>query len=273
MQTERIPMIKSKIRKIIQGRQREGRLEEANRGIRIYGRSCYYNCYTLRLYQHHSSSLKMSSLNAQIMKTVKLNATTYKEVREFQLLFRFFSRLQIHTGYLKKSETPDFLLQREGQMYGIEVTRIYTGNDWIAEKLHQEVEARRWNQKKLEQYIHEKKYDGKIRTFQTPKGIVVKAVKEKTLRKEEIIQIKNKLFEKIRKQNDDYQKFEHNYIFAEIVFAGYQEQAILETLNAEIRFVISHLDLVFGKEEYHLIVKIGNVWKDYDLKRGVVTSL
>ena len=119
-----------------------------------------------------------------------------------------------------------------------------------------------------EAYINYKKYDGRIKTYKTEKGIVVKAVKDKSLKDEEIIQIKNKIFEKIRKQIDDYNKYDYNYIFAEIVFTAYEELEHFEKLSKEINFLISHLDAIWGNAEYHLILKVGNHWADFDLRRG-----
>ena len=88
------------------------------------------------------------------------------------------------------------------------------------------------------------------------------------MRNEEIIQIKNKIFEKIRKQIDDYNKYDYNLIFAEIVFTNYEELEKFEKLSKEISFFISHLDVIWSNAEFHLILKVGNQWSDFDLKKG-----
>jgi len=266
-------MFENYIEKIVKSHESEGLIEEANLAIRIHLKQLYFNKYTLKLKKIENSAINIDYYNAQLLRRIKRDANLYKEIREYNLIFRFFKKLRIRNGYIKKSETPDFVLERNGKRYGIEVTRIYAGNDWIAEKLHNDILAYRLKDKKLDKYIHDKKFNGKIKTYQTKKGIVVKAVKEKAFRKEEILQIKNKIFEKIRKQIDDYAKYDYNFIFAEIVFTDYEVFQSFEGLNQEIQYFISHLDILFGQAEFHLILKMGNIWNDFDLKKGTYRTL
>ncbi|MBO5141720.1 MAG: hypothetical protein J6C46_01750 [Clostridia bacterium] len=261
-------MIENYLSKIINSHKSAGMIEEANMLELVEHQQICYNIYTLKLKSLYNSNLDINFLNAQIIKEIKKNPNLYKEIREFTLFFRFLKKLKINNGYIMKSETPDFILERNNKKYGIEVTRIYTGNDWVAEKLHNDILAYKLKDTKLSEYINYKKYDGRIKTYKTEKGIVVKAVKDKSLKDEEIIQIKNKIFEKIRKQIDDYNKYEYNYIFAEIVFTAYEELEHFEKLSKEINFLISHLDAIWGNAEYHLILKVGNHWADFDLRRG-----
>lgn len=266
-------MIDSYCDKIIKAHKSEGMLEEANMLENFNDEPILFNVYTLKLLKQRNSNIDFDYLNALIIKKIKMDPKLYKEIREYNLIFRFFKKLRIKNGYIKKDETPDFVLQRNDKKYGIEVTRIYTGNDWVAEKVHNDIIAYRLRDKRLSEYINYKKYYGKIKTYNNQKGIVVKAIKDKTLRDEEIIQIKNKLFEKIRKLIYDYTNYDYNYIFAEIVFTGYKELDKIEKLNKEINFFVSHLDVIWGTAEYHLILKFGNVWNDFNLKNGTYTII
>ena len=261
-------MREKKIKKMIQEHRNSGKIENANKKVRIGWHFFKLNVFTLKLSNIGKKKLNIQHKNAQLVKKIRKDQQLYKEVREFRLMFRFFKRLKIEKGEIRKSEMPDFVLTQNGKTCGIEVTRIYTGNDWIAEKLHQDIEMYRLKDKRLEQYIGQRKYIGKIRTYQTKKGIVVQAIKDKTYRDEEVAEVKNKLFEKIRKMMDDYTKHDFNYIFAEIVFTAYENEKFSEKLNQEIQFFISHLDVIFGESEFHLLLKIGNLYKDFDLKRG-----
>lgn len=266
-------MFENDLKKIIKNHASEGMIEEANLAIPFNQTLLYFNKFTLKLKKIRNTSIDFDYYNAQILKLVKQNPNLYKEIREYNLVFRFLKKLKIKNGYIKKSETPDFVLDKDEKRYGIEVTRIYAGNDWIAEKLHNDILAYRLKDKNLYKYIHDKKFEGKIKTYQTKKGIVVKAVKEKVFRIEEMVQIKNKIFEKIRKQIDDYAKYDYNFIFAEIVFTDYEVFNSIEVLNKEIQYFISHLDILFGEAEFHLILKIGNMWNDFDLKKGTYQML
>ena len=261
-------MRKRNLEKIIQQHVNNGRIENAYKKIRIGWHSVYLNIFTLKLKKIKKPIKNLQRDNAQLMQRIKKDTNLYKEIREYRLIFRFFQRLQIQKGEIQKSETPDFILKKDGKTYGIEVTRIYAGNDWIAEKLQHDIEIYRLQNEKLEKYIQQRKFNGKIKTYQTKKGIIVRAVKEKNFREEEITQIKNKLFEKIRKLMDDYTKYDYNLIFAEIVFTEYEAFTLSTKLNQEIQFFISHLDVVFGEDEFHLLLKIGNIYQVFDLKRG-----
>lgn len=266
-------MLEEDLNKIIKMHKSEGMLEEANYLITLNNVPLYFNKFTLKLRKINNSNLDIHYYNAQILKKIKSNPILYKEIREYNLVLRFFEKLHIKNGYIRKSETPDFVLEKNEKQYGIEVTRIYAGNDWIAEKLHNDILAYRLKDKRLSEYIDNKKYEGKIKTFKNKNRIIVKAVKEKAFREEEMIQIKNKIFEKIRKQIDDYNKYDYNFIFAEIVFTDYKELEKIEKLNEEIRFFISHLDVIWESREFHLILKVGNIWNDFNLKKGTYRLL
>lgn len=266
-------MVDNDLKKIIKSHVSEGMIEEANLAISFNETLLYFNKFTLKLKKIKNTAIDIDYYNAKILKLVKQNPSLYKEIREYNLIFRFFKKLKIKNGFIKKSETPDFILEKNDKIYGIEVTRIYTGNDWAAEKLHNDILAYRLKDKNLDKYIHDKKFEGKIKAYKTKKGIIVKAIKEKNFRNEEIVQIKNKIFEKIRKQIDDYSKYDYNLIFAEVVFTDYEVFNSIEILNQEIQYFISHLDVLFGEAEFHLILKTGNVWNDFDLKRGTYQTL
>ncbi len=266
-------MTEKYLEEILKLHKSKGLLEEANQLIQIQQQPFSLNVFTLRLKKVNPSNLDIAFYRAQILKRIKSDSQLYKEIKEFSLVFRFFEKLKIKNGYIQKSETPDFVLERNKRKYGIEVTRIYAGNDWVAEKLHNDIVAYRLRDKKLSEYIYFKKFDGKIKTYNHHNKIMVKAVKEKAFRKEEITQIKNKIFEKIRKQIDDYTKYDFNFIFAEIVFTDYEGLDQFEKLNQEIKFFISHLDVIWGAPEFHLILKVGNTWNDFNLKNGIYRSL
>lgn len=261
------------IEEIINLHKSEGLLEQSRRIVSIENQNVWCNVFTLKLKNSKTSNIDTDFYNAQIIRHAKRNVQLYKEIREYKQLFRFFDKLKIKNGYIKKSETPDFIMEDDNKKFGIEVTRIYTGNDWVAEKLHNDILAYKLKENTLNEYINSKKYDGKIKTYSKNNQIIVKAVKDKSLREEEIIQIKNKIFEKIRKQIDDYNKYDYNYIFAEIVFSDYKEFEKLEELHNEINYFVSHLDIIWGKAEFHLILKSGNKWNDFNLKTGENTTL
>ena len=159
---------------------------------------------------------------------------------------------------------------RNGKTYGIEVTKIYAGNDWVAEKVHNDIVAYKLTGQKFKDYVNVHKYSSRLKAIREKGSIKVSAIKNEEYREEEITQIKNKLFEKIRRQIDEYEKFNENYIFAEIVFSGYKEIKSYEELSEEFNYLVNHLEVNFGENTFHLILKNGNIYADFDLKNGNV---
>ena len=254
------------VKEIISNHKSKGMLEEATCVTIIDNYLVKYNRYSLRIKRINASSFNINYYNSKILTEIKKNSNLYKEIREFNLLFRFFDKIGIKQGYIRKIERPDFELSKNGVSYGIEVTRLYTGNDWVAEKFHNEIVANSLTGKKFKEYISNSRYQDRINAYDNNDRVKVTAVKDKCYEQEEIVQIKNKIFEKIRKQLDDYQKYDVNYIFAEIVYTGYKQIESYGDLSNEINYYVSHLDTNFDKTEFHLILKNGNVYVDFDLK-------
>ncbi len=260
-------------KEIVSCHRSKGYIEESDAITIINDSLVKFNKYTLKLSRIKSSAVQIGLHNAQLLKYIKSNTSIYKEIREYNQLFRFFSKMNITSGYIKKTETPDFELYKMGKSYGIEVTKIYAGNDWVAEKIHNDITAYRLTEDRFKDYMSSSKYSGRVKTYFKNNKINVKALKENDFKEEEIIQIKNKIFEKIRKQLDDYQKFDVNYIFAEIVYTGYKEAHSFEQLNNEIQYFVSHLDANFGNIDFHLILKNGNRFIDFDIKEGTFKDI
>ncbi len=266
-------MQEKNFREIVASHRSKGYINEREAVTIVDENLVKFDKYTLKLSRIKSSVAQINYYNAQIVKYLKTKTNLYKEVREFNQLFRFLDKLNIRDGYIKKMETPDFELFMGGKAYGIEVTRIYTGNDWVAEKIHYDVDAYKLSKDTYKDYIATSKYAQRVKMRVKENEVKVSAIKKAEFQDEEVVEIKNKIFEKIRKQLDDYEKFDFNYIFAEIVYSGYKQIKSYSVLNEEIQYFVSHLDANFGKSEFHLVLKAGNKFIDFDLKRGNYTEL
>ena len=262
-------MAKDYVEEIVSCHKSKGMVEESMGVTIIDDNLVKFNKYTLKISKIKASNVDINFYNATLIKAIKKDSTFYKEIREFNQLFKFFERLGIKRGYIKKTETPDFEFSKDGVTYGIETTRIYTGNDWVAEKMHNDIVAYKLSGKNLKDYISSGKYSQRVVTYTKKDGYLsIKAVKDNKFSSEEVVQIKNKIFEKIRKQLDDYEKFDVNYIFAEIVYSGYKEFSSYDDLNNELQYFVKHLDVSFGKKEFHLMLKNGNNFVDFNLNDG-----
>ena len=212
------------IKEIIASHKSKGMIEQ-NTGVTIIDNNLVkYNRYTLKISKIKASDFDVNYYNAHLIKEVKKDSNFYKEIREFNQLFKFFEKLDIKKGYIKKTETPDFEFSKDGNYYGIEITRIYTSNDWVAEKVHTDVIAYKLSGQRFKDYLKQKKFENRVKASTQSDGkLSIEAVRNEVFSDEEVTQIKNKIFEKIRKQFDDYHIYEYNCIFAEIVYSGYKE--------------------------------------------------
>ena len=98
-------MSKKYINEIISCHKSKGMIEQ-NAGVTIIDDNLVrFNKYTLKVSKIKASTVDVNYYNANITKEIKKNSTFYKEIREFNQLFRFFEKLNITTGYIKKTET------------------------------------------------------------------------------------------------------------------------------------------------------------------------
>lgn len=213
--------------------------------------------------------------NLTIHNEVKKDRNLYKETKEFVSLFQLFSKLGIKSGYIKKSESPDFIVSRNNEDTGIEITKIYVGNDWIAEKVAEEIKAFRERKRDVVAYDEYRRFHSKIVSFKIRGGTVIMATGDDEIsQKEYLVEIKNKIFEKIRKLIDDYKKCKNNVIFVDVVSSLYfSGEEHIKNLNEELKFYISHLDGFSDDGEYKLVLKSGDDWTVFDLKNGMYKKI
>ena len=251
-----------------------GKIEDAVKKIHIDNKVLPINTFTLRVTRGNASREEVRRWNVTINNEIKKDRNMQKEIREFISIFRMFNKLKIRSGYISKNEMPDFVLERNNKKIGIEITRIYVGNDWVAEKLSEDIQAYKLRKNEIEGYIQYRKFQNRIKTYAIRGGIVIAPAYDEVSVNEYIIEIKNKLFEKIRKLIDDYAKYDENIICAEIVtprFFNSDEE--IKQLNEEIKFYIAHLDGINDDNDYKLILSNKEKWTIFNLKNGTYVQM
>lgn len=253
----------------------EGRIEDAYQKISFDSKTFNLNKYSVRISRGNMTKEEAKRWNLTIYNEIKKDRNLYKEVREFNSVFQLINRLGIKSGYLKKYESPDFIISRNEKNIGIEITKIYVGNDWIAERISEEIQAFKDRKRDIASYDEYRKFRSKIVSFKIRGGIVIMPSSEnKVSTSEYIIEIKNKIFEKIRKLIDDYRRFDENIIFAEVVSPlFFSTEKELESLNQEMSFYISHLDGFADDRNYRLVLKTSTGWTSFNLKNGTYTNI
>ena len=73
--------------------------------------------------------------------------------------------ISVENGYVEKRECPDFMLKTNEKTIGVEITKIYAGNDWVAEKLNDDIKTYNIDKKDIPGYIEYKKFESKIKTY------------------------------------------------------------------------------------------------------------
>lgn len=248
----------------------DGKIEDAYQRISFDNKTFIINKYTLRVRRGNMSKDEAKRWNLTIYNEIKKNRNLYKEIREYNSLFQLLNRFGIKSGNVKKSESPDFIYSNDQIETGIEITKIYVGNDWAAERITDEIKAIRKRKEESLVYDQYVKFRSKIVTFQIREGILITQSGEgKVSIDEYIIEIKNKIFEKIRKLIDDYTKYTKNIIFVEIASPLYfTNEYEIQKLNDEMKFYISHLEGFLNGREYELILKTAANWTVFNLKDG-----
>ena len=140
----------SSIDDIINMHLSNGKIEDAFQRISFDNKTFIINKYTLRVRRGNMSKEEARRWNRTILNEVKKNRNLYKEIREFNSLFQLFNRFGVKTGDIQKFESPDFIYNDGKKDIGIEITKIYVGTDWIAERITEEIKAFRNRKKEID---------------------------------------------------------------------------------------------------------------------------
>jgi hypothetical protein len=251
-----------------------GNVEDAIKKIHIDDKYMNINTFTLRVFGGNMTKKEKRNWDVAINGEIKRDRNLYKEVHEYLTIFEFFNKMNIDKGYIQKSEKPDFIFSCNNKQYGIEVSKIYVGNEWVANRIIEEIKQYRLKQKELEGYIEYKKYQERIKTFQIRGGLAIMPISEDISLDEYILEIKNKILEKIRKLLEIYDKKDVNIILINIISPLYFNQPEeIEQLNNEFRFFISELEEKFDDKEYYVVLKTTENWTKFNLKTNEYEAL
>lgn len=244
----------------------KGNIEDAYIRIHIDNKVMLLNKYTLRVRRGNAPRNEVKDWNLDIYGCVKKNRNLTREVKEFISLFEYFERVKIKSGYIEKSETPDFILTRDNKKTGIEITKIYIGNDWIADKLSEEIKEFRLRKNDVEGYIEYKKYKDRVTTYKVRGGLAILPNISEISVDDYIVELKNKIFTKVRKLSDDYNKFENNVIFVDVVSSNiFKESFDKNKMCEELNYYVTCIESNFENLSAKVVLKLGNEFIEYDL--------
>lgn len=256
----------SSIEDIVDLHESQGNIEDAYIKIHFDNKIMMFNKYTLRVRRGNAPKSEIREWNTDIYSVVKRNRNLTKEVKEFISLFELLEKLKIKSGYIEKSETPDFVLTRNGKKIGIEITKIYIGNDWVADKLSEEIKEFRLRQTDLEGYMEYKKYKDRVVTYKVRGGLAIMPQTKNISIQEYIVELKNKIFTKVRKLIDDYNKFETNIIFVEVVSSKLLKDKLdFNEMCDELNYYVTYMEGNFAQSIAKVILKIGEQFVEFNL--------
>lgn len=256
----------SSIEDIVDLHESQGNIEDAYIKIHFDNKIMMFNKYTLRVRRGNAPKSEIREWNTDIYSIVKRNRNLTKEIKEFISLFELLEKLKIKSGYIEKSETPDFVLTRNSKKIGIEITKIYIGNDWVADKLGEEIKEFRLRQNDLEGYIEYKKYKDRVVTYKVRGGLAIMPQTKNISVQEYIVELKNKIFTKVRKLIDDYNKFETNIIFVEVVSSKLLKDKLdFNEMCDELNYYVTYMEGNFTQSIAKVILKIGEQFVEFNL--------
>jgi HAMP domain-containing protein len=251
-----------------------GSIEEAIKKIHIDDKYMNLNTFTLRVFGGNVTKKEKRNWDIAINNAIKRERNLYKEVHEYLTIFEFLNKIGFKSGYIEKSEKPDFILSYNNKKYGIEVSKIYVGNEWVASRINEEIKQYKLRQKELEGYIEYRNYQERIKTFKIRGGLAIMPIAEDISLGEYIIEIKSKILEKIRKLLDIYKKNDVNIILVNVISPLYFNEAEeIEQLNKEFKKFISNLEEKFDDKEYYVVLKTTENWTKFNLKTNEFETL
>lgn len=244
----------------------EGNIEDAYLRIHIDNKVMMLNKYTLRVRRGNAPKNEVIEWNTDIFRCIKKNRNLTREIKEFISVFEYFEKARIKSGYIQKAETPDFILTRDGKKTGIEITKIYIGNDWVADKLSEEIKEFRLRKSELDGYMEYKKYTDRVNTYKVRGGLAIMPNTSSITPDEYIVELKNKIFTKIRKLSDDYNKFETNIIFVDVVSSNIlKDNFDMNKMCEELNYYVTCIESNFNNIVAKVVLKIGNEFIEYNL--------
>ena len=258
------------IEDIVELHKNHGRIEDACLKIHLDEKVLNLNLFTMQVNTILAEKSDLDIWQERINDEIKKDRQLEKEINEFKTLFEYLNKFKIRHGELQKSECPDFVITKDGQTTGVEITKIYVGYDWLYEKLSNEIAKYKIKNEEVAGYIEYKKATDKVETVRLKRGKIVISPKISPKMNEEYqVSIKNKIFEKIRKLLDDYCKCDINIIYASITSPEYfGDIADIDEFVKEIQYYMAHLDANLAYREYKLVLKMNQKWIEIRLNDG-----
>ena len=259
----------SSIEDIIELHKSSGNIEDAYIKIHIDEKILNLNIFSLKVTAIEADVEDVEIWNDRISQELKRDRELEKEAKEYASVFELLNKLKIKSGFIQKSECPDFMITKNNQTVGIEVTKIYVGYDWMVEKIEADIKEYRLEKNDIEGYIEYKKAGDKVELFDENGKILLSPKLLPKMNEEYQIKIKNKLYEKIRKQVDEYKQFDLNIIYADITNPEYFDDITdLDSFSKEVVYYINHLDVNMDFATYKLILKMNSKWIELNLNDG-----
>lgn len=258
------------IEDIIELHKSSGNIEDAYIKIHIDEKTLNLNLFSLKVTAIEADIEDVEIWNDRISQQLKKDRELEKETKEYASVFELLNKLKIKNGFVQKSECPDFIVTRKNKTIGIEVTKIYVGYEWMVEKIEAEIKEYRLEKKDIEGYIEYKKAGDKVELFNENEKVILSPKLYPMMSEQYQIQIKNKIYEKIRKQVDEYKKFDLNIIYADITSPEYFDDITdLDSFTQEVVYYLSHLDANLDLATYKLILKMNSTWIEINLNDGI----
>ena len=135
--------------------------------------------------------------------------------------------------------------------------------------LTKEIKEFRLRKNELDGYMMYKKYNEKVSTYKLREGLIILPNTKDITIDDYMVELKNKIFTKVRKLSDEYQKFENNIIFVDVVSSDILRNKFDKNeMCRELNFFVSHIESDFARSNVKVVMKLGSEFIEYNLSRG-----
>ena len=151
-----------------------------------------------------------------------------------------------------------------------EETYLFENSEFITfTQANEEIKEFRLRKNELDGYMMYKKYNEKVSTYKLREGLIILPNTKDITIDDYMVELKNKIFTKVRKLSDEYQKFENNIIFVDVVSSDILRNKFDKNeMCRELNFFVSHIESDFARSNVKVVMKLGSEFIEYNLSRG-----
>ncbi len=103
------------IEDVLELHKQEGNIEDAHVKIFLDERVLDLNIYSMKISAESATKEDVEIWTERLWHEIKKDNALEKEIKEFASVFDLLNRFRVRTGVIRKSEKPDFIIEKNGK--------------------------------------------------------------------------------------------------------------------------------------------------------------